>query len=374
MLRSRIFVYGWLLYLTAWLIQLSPVEAQAQRRKKKGAVVAGAHSNDLPNIIILATGGTIAGAGTSNVRAGYAAGKLPVDQLLNAVPEARKVANLTGEQVASVGSQAMNDSIWLKLAKRVNQLAQRSDVDGIVITHGTDTEGETGFFLQLTVKTAKPVVLVGAMRSATSISADGPKNLYDAIVVAASKTSANRGVLIAMNEQIFSARDVTKTNTTSTATFQSPNAGPLGVVYDGKVAWYHTILRKHTTETEFDISQVNALPKVDILYGYANMNAALVDCLVNDGAKGIVIAGVGNGNLYPTVATRVKAATAGGVVVVRSSRTGSGRVTLQAETDDENLGTIVADDLNPEKARVLLQLALLKTANHTIIQDMFFRY
>jgi L-asparaginase len=371
--RSAIFVYG-LLLCSLTTVLLPSQEALAQKKKKKRAGITQAARNNLPNIVILATGGTIAGAGTSSVSAGYTAGKLPIDQLLNAVPEARKVANLSGEQVASVGSQAMTDSVWLKLAKRINVLAARTDVDGIVITHGTDTEGETGYFLQLTVKTTKPVVMVGAMRSATAISADGPKNLYDAIVVAATKSSADRGVLVAMNEVIFSARDVTKTSTTSTATFQSPNTGPLGVVYDGKVAWYHDILRKHTIDSEFDITNVDALPKVDILYGYSNMDPGMVDCQVSAGSKGIVIAGVGNGNLYPTVATRVKAATRQGIVVVRSSRAGSGRVTLHGETDDAGLGTIVSDDLNPQKARVLLQLALLKTNNTTIIQDMFFQY
>ncbi|RPE13491.1 type II asparaginase [Chitinophaga lutea] len=337
-------------------------------------IPASAFAQKLPNVVILATGGTIAGAGESSVGSAYTAGKLPIDALLNAVPEARKIANLSGEQVASVGSQAMHDSVWLKLAKRINVLAAQPDVDGIVITHGTDTEGETGFFLQLTVKTEKPVVLVGAMRSATAISADGPMNLYNAIVAASNPKSRNRGVLVCMNDMLFSAREVTKTNTTNVATFQSPNTGPLGTVFDGKVEYYHAILRKHTVQTEFDISQVNSLPKVDILYGYANMNPVLLDALVKDKAQGIIIAGVGNGNLYPTVERQVKNITRTGVVVVRSSRTGSGRVTLHSETDDAALGTIVADDLNPQKARVLLQLALLKTQNPQKIQEMFFAY
>ncbi|WP_343304680.1 type II asparaginase [Chitinophaga niabensis] len=336
--------------------------------------VSAQQQNKLPNVVILATGGTIAGAGTSSVGTAYTAGKLPIDALLNALPEARKIANLTGEQVASVGSQSMHDSVWLKLAKRINELAAKPEVDGIVITHGTDTEGETGYFLQLTVKTEKPVVLAGAMRSATAISADGPMNLYNAIVTASNKKSSNRGVLVCMNDHIFSAREVTKTNTTNVATFQSPNTGPLGTVFDGKVEYYHSILRKHTVQTEFDISQVNSLPKVDILYGYANMNPVLLEAVVNDKAQGVVIAGVGNGNLYPTVEARVKDITRKGVIIVRSSRTGSGRVTLNSETDDAALGTIVADDLNPQKARILLQLALLKTKDPKKIQEMFFKY
>ncbi|RAJ81818.1 L-asparaginase [Chitinophaga dinghuensis] len=380
MLRSSIFVYGLLLACTA--VQLHPMDAQAQKKKNQRAEITqeaatatrSARDKNLPNIVILATGGTIAGAGTSSVSAGYTAGKLPIEDLLNAVPEAKKVANLDGEQVASVGSQAMTDSVWLKLAKRVNQLLERSDVDGIVITHGTDTQGETAFFLDLTVKSNKPVVLVGAMRSATAISADGPKNLYDAIVVASNKSSIGRGVLVAMNEEIFSGRDVTKMNTTSTATFQAPNTGPLGYIYDGKVSWYHSVLRKHTTQSVFDVMHVDELPKVDILYGYSNPDPTLMDCLMNNGTKGIIIAGVGNGNLYPTVEKKVKEATAKGIVVVRASRAVSGRVTLNGETDDKALGTIVSDDLNPEKARVLLQLALLKTSNPAQIQEYFFEY
>ncbi|MFB6454870.1 type II asparaginase [Chitinophaga sp. Hz27] len=380
MLRSSFFVYGFMLACSAGMLTSS--EAQAQKKKNQRAETTKAEAIDrsweknknLPNIVILATGGTIAGAGTSSVSAGYTAGKLPIEDLLNAVPEARKVANLEGEQVASVGSQAMTDSVWLKLAKRVNQILQRADVDGIVITHGTDTQGETAFFLDLTVKSNKPVVVVGAMRSATAISADGPKNLYDAVVIAASKSSEGRGVMVAMNEEIFSGRDVTKTNTTSTATFQAPNTGPLGYIYDGKVAWYHNTIRKHTTQTVFDVSNVNELPKVDILYGYSNPDPNLVDCLMSDGTKGIVIAGVGNGNLYPTVEAKVKQATARGIVVVRASRAVSGRVTLDGETDDKALGTIVSDDLNPEKSRVLLQLALLKTSSPAQIQQYFFEY
>ncbi|MBV8253487.1 MAG: type II asparaginase [Chitinophaga sp.] len=380
MLRSSIFVYGLLLVCTA--VQLQPLALQAQKKRKQRAettqttatATTPARNKNLPNIVILATGGTIAGAGTSSVSAGYTAGKLPIEDLLNAVPEARKVANLEGEQVASVGSQAMTDSVWLKLAKRVNQLLERGDVDGIVITHGTDTQGETAFFLDLTVKSNKPVVMVGAMRSATAISADGPKNLYDAVVIASNKSAVGRGVLVAMNEEIYSGREVTKMSTTSTATFKAPNTGPLGYIYDGKVSWYHSALRKHTTQSVFDVMHVNELPKVDILYGYSNPDPTLMDCLINNGTKGIIIAGVGNGNIYPTVEKKVKEATAKGIVVVRASRAVSGRVTLNGETDDKALGTIVSDDLNPEKARVLLQLALLKTSNSAQIQDYFFEY
>jgi len=376
--RVTVFRPALMLSIVAILWQSVPLPTIAQRKKTRKDIPAPQttrkHNPNLPNVVILATGGTIAGAGTSSVGTAYTAGQLPIESLLQAVPEATKVANITGEQVAQVGSQAMNDEVWLKLAKRINELAKKSDVDGFVITHGTDTQEETALFLNLTVKTDKPVVMVGAMRSATAISADGPKNLYDAIVTAASPSSKGRGVVVCMNDNLFSARDVVKVNTTNVDAFHAPNSGPIGFVLDGKVAWYSLSLRKHTTQTEFDISNVDKLPKVDILYGYSNVDPNLVDALVNDGTKGIVIAGVGNGNLYPAVEERVKAAVKKGVVVVRSSRVMSGRTTMDAETDDKVLGTIASDEFNPQKARVLLQLALLKTTDQDTIQQMFLRY
>lgn len=328
-----------------------------------------------PNVVILATGGTIAGvgqAGSTDTR--YKAGKLPIDQLLNAVPDINKLANVKGEQIAQIGSQAMNDEVWLKLASRINELLSRKDVDGIVVTHGTDTQEETAYFLTLTVKSNKPVVLVGAMRSATALSADGPKNLYDAVAIAASPKSSGKGVLQAMNEKIYAARDLTKTNTTGMEAFGSSNFGPLGFIFNGKTDYYYTSTRKHTVASEFSTDKLNKLPKVDIVYGYANMTATAIDAFVSSGSKGIVMAGVGNGNLYPDAEEALKRAVAKGVVVVRSSRVFSGRTTIDSEVDDKALGFVAAEDLNPQKARVLLQLALLKTTNRDTIQQYFFEY
>lgn len=328
-----------------------------------------------PNITILATGGTIAGvgqAGSTDTR--YTAGKLPIDQLLNAVPDIHKIANIKGEQIAQIGSQAMNDQVWLKLAARINELLSRKDVDGIVVTHGTDTQEETAYFLNLTVKSSKPVVIVGAMRSSTAISADGPKNLYDAVAIAADPKSAGRGVLQAMNDRIYSARDVTKINTTGVEAFQSANFGPLGLIFNGKPAYYHAITRKHTITSDLSTDKLDKLPKVDIVYGYANMTATAIDAFVNSGSKGIITAGVGNGNLYPEAEEALKRAVAKGVVVVRSSRVFSGRTTTDSEVDDKALGFVASDDLNPQKARVLLQLVLLKTTNRDKIQQYFFEY
>src|SRR5215471_4168393 len=206
----------------------------------------------LPRVIILATGGTIAGAGASSDRAGYTAGKIPIDDLIGSIPTVKKVATITGEQVASVGSQDMTTDIWKKLAVRANEIFEKNEADAIVITHGTDTQEETGYFLDLVVKSDKPVVLTGSMRPATAISADGPKNLYDAITVAVDPKSKGRGVLISFNEGIFDAREVMKLSTTKTNAFGSLNSGPLGQVYDGKVEYYSNAVRE--VKTPFSIT------------------------------------------------------------------------------------------------------------------------
>ena len=215
-----------------------------------------------PNIHILATGGTIAGTGASATNTNYTAGQVAIGTLLDAVPEVNKIANVTGEQIVKIGSQDMNDAVWLTLAKRINELLKRDDVDGIVVTHGTDTMEETAFFLNLTVKSDKPVVLVGAMRPSTAMSADGPLNLYNAVVTAAAKESKGKGVVIAMNGLILGAQGATKMNTVDVQTFQSPNSGALGYVLNGKVSYNMESLKRHTTKSEFDVTNLDKLPKV----------------------------------------------------------------------------------------------------------------
>ena len=212
----------------------------------------------LPNIVILATGGTIAGTGaTSTTTVGYTAAKVGVERLIEAVPELKKVANVRGEQVFQVASENMTNDLWLKLGKRVNELLAQSDVDGIVITHGTDTLEETAYFLDLVVKSSKPVVLVGAMRPSTAISADGPVNLYNAVLLAASPEAVGKGVLVALNDQIQAGRDVTKTNTSTADTFRTPDLGFLGYMQDNRAHFYRAPTRKHTVETEFDIARID---------------------------------------------------------------------------------------------------------------------
>src|SRR5213078_4897106 len=247
-----------------------------------------------PNVVVLATGGTIAGAAASGTQSSYTSGAVTIDAMLNAVPGIKDLANLKGEQISNVGSQDISFDIMLKLAKRINELLPTNDVDGIVITHGTDTMEETAYFLNLTVKSDKPVIMVGSMRPSTAVSADGPLNLYNAVAVAADPNSTGRGVLVVMNDWIHAAHSLTKTSTTAVQTFMSPLRGLVGVTAYGKNDWYNTPPWKHTAQSEFDISNVTKLPRVDIVFADADMSPDLIDASVNAGAKGIVIAGVGN--------------------------------------------------------------------------------
>src|SRR6516165_8292010 len=216
----------------------------------------------LPKVVVLATGGTIAGAAGSDVQAAYTSGQVGVDQLIAAVPQAKKLATLRGEQISNIGSQDMNDEVWLKLANRVNALVAMPEVAGIVITHGTDTIEETAYFLDLVVKSRKPVVLTAAMRPATALSADGPLNFFNAVAVAANKKSTGRGVLVVVNDWIHDAESLTKTSTTAVQTFMSPLEGLIGTVAYGDVTFNRNPIGKHTTTSDFSIDNVTALPRV----------------------------------------------------------------------------------------------------------------
>ncbi len=329
----------------------------------------------MANVTILATGGTIAGTGASSTTTvGYTAATVGVQRLIQAVPELAKVANVSGEQVFQIASENMTNEHWLTLAKRVNVLLAQANVDGIVITHGTDTLEETAYFLNLVVKSRKPVVLVGAMRPSTAISADGPINLYNAVLLAASADAVGKGVLVAMNDQIQSARDVSKSNTSAPDAFRSPDLGMLGYFQGGKAFFYRQMVRKHTVDTEFDISALATLPQVEIVYGYANVGPVAVDALMAAGAKGIVHAGVGNGSLAAKVKPALVAARAKGAVVVRASRVGQGILARNGEANDDELDFVAADTLNAQKARILLMLALTKTSSTKEIQRMFYTY
>jgi len=340
-------------------------------------LIFGTHSaavgqqQKLPNIVILATGGTIAGAAATGTQAGYTSGAVTIDAMLTAVPGIKDLANVRGEQISNVGSQDMTFAIMLTLAKRCNELFSRSDVDGIVITHGTDTMEETAYFLNLVVKSDKPVVLVGSMRPSTAVSADGPLNLYNAVGVAIDPNSKGRGVLVAMNDWIHGAHSLTKTSTTAVQTFMSPLRGLVGVSNYAKNDFFNNPQWKHTLASEFDVTNVSQLPRVDILYAYADMSPDLIDASVAQGAKGIVIAGVGNGNMNKSSLEAAARAVKKGVVVVRSSRVVTGIVGRNVEVNDDELGFVASDELNPQKARILLALALLKPRSSLELQTLF---
>ena len=353
-------------FISAVAIAMSIAAATVHGQKVAGGA--------LPTVVVLATGGTIAGAAASDVQAGYTSGQVGVEQLLAAVPQAKKLAVLRGEQIANIGSQDMNDEVWLKLARRVNELAAMPDVAGVVITHGTDTIEETAYFLNLVVKSRKPVVLTAAMRPSTALSADGPLNFFNAVAVAASKDAVGRGVLVVVNDWVHGASSLTKTSTTAVQTFLSPLTGLVGTVAYGEIDFNRGPIGRHTSESEFSLDGVTALPRVDIIMAHENMDGALIDGAVAAGAKGLVIAGVGNGNMTAPALTALATHAKAGVVCVRSTRVTTGRVGRNVEVDDDKAGFVASLDHNPQKARVLLRLALLKSRTTADLQRLFSEY
>jgi len=329
----------------------------------------------LPNVKILATGGTIAGAGvTSTTTVGYTAAVTAVDKLISNVPELAKVANVSGEQISQIASESMTMEIWLKLAKRVNQLLASDDVDGVVITHGTDTLEETAYFLNLVVKSKKPVIMVGAMRPGTAMSADGPLNLYRSVILAGNKDAIGKGVMVMLNDTIHAGRDVTKTITNRLDTFKAAEIGPLGFFVGDQPFFYRQTLRKHTADSEFDVSNMTELPRVDIVYHYAGNGGTMIEAATAAGAKGLVHAGTGDGSIAKAEYPAIEAALKKGVVIVRSSRIANGNISRNGEADDDKYGFIVSDNLNPQKARILLMLALTKTTDVKKIQELYLKY
>ena len=328
----------------------------------------------LPRVRVLATGGTIAGAQASATGYGYKSGAYDVATLLAAVPNLDKLATISGEQVANIGSQDMNDAVWLQLAKRVNQVLKGKDTDAVLITHGTDTLEETSYFLSLVVKSAKPVVMVGSMRPATAISADGPGNIYNGVAAAIHPGAKGRGVLVSLNDEIHYARNVVKTDTTSVQTFRSLNRGPAGLVHTGTVEWFQPMDRMLGPASEFSVDGLDTLPRVDVIYAHANMSPDLIEAAIANGAQGIVVAGVGDGNMTAPALEALTTAAKRGVVVVRSTRLPMGIVLRNNEVDDDARGFVASGELNPAKSRVLLLLALTRTKDPARIQKMFYTY
>ncbi|WP_367372106.1 asparaginase [Pseudomonas lini] len=329
----------------------------------------------LANVVILATGGTIAGAGASAANsATYQAAKVGIEQLIAGVPELSQLANVRGEQVMQIASESITNDNLLQLGRRVAELADSNDVDGIVITHGTDTLEETAYFLNLVEKTDKPIIVVGSMRPGTAMSADGMLNLYNAVAVASSKDARGKGVLVTMNDEIQSGRDVSKMINIKTEAFKSA-WGPLGMVVEGKSYWFRLPAKRHTMDSEFDIKTIKSLPDVEIAYSYGNVSDTAYKALAQSGAKAIIHAGTGNGSVSSRVVPALQALRKDGVQIIRSSHVNAGGFVLRnAEQPDDKYDWVVAHDLNPQKARILAMVALTKTNDSKELQRMFWEY
>lgn len=329
---------------------------------------------NLPHIKILATGGTIAGSAPSAGQlTGYTAGALGVESLIAAVPEIANIARVSGEQLANIDSCNITSSLWFKLAARCNELMADGGVDGIVITHGTDTLEETAYFLNLTVNGDKPIVLTGAMRPATALSADGPLDLLNAVKTAACPQSAGKGVLVVMNDIIMAARYATKTSAFKVEAFQSVPYGQLGTIAGGKVYFEAQINKRHTSQSAFAGKTYASLPRVDIIYTHCDDDGVLIEAALNAGAQGIVYAGSGMGSIHSGAEQALVQAVRQGAAVVRSTRVSEGRV-LAANPKWDAAGFISGGNLNPQKARILLQLALTQTHTPQQIQQIFDEY
>ena len=327
-----------------------------------------------PNIVVLATGGTIAGAGASAVNsASYAAAKVPVDKLLAGLPELAAVANVKGEQVFQIASESFTNAQLLALGKRVSALVKQPDVDGVVVTHGTDTLEETSYFLNLVIRTTKPIVVVGSMRPGTALSADGALNLLDAVTVAASKDAIGKGVLVTMNDEIQSGRDVSKSVNIKTEAFKS-QWGPLGMVVEGKNYWFRAPVKRHTAQSEFNIDEIEALAPVEIVYSYGNVPRVAFDAVGKSGIKALVHGGPGNGSVADRIVPVLQDIRAQGVQIIRSSRVPDGFVLRNAEQPDDKFDWVVAHDLRPQKARILAAVALTKPISTADLQRIFWEY
>lgn len=329
-------------------------------------------ASPLPRVVILGTGGTMAAAATATTNTTDYELTHGIEAVLAAVLEMRAYARVSAEQAVNLPSQEVDNATLLRLALRINDLLASNDVDAVVVTHGTDTMEETAYFLNLVVKNVKPVVFVGAMRPSTALSADGPLNLLNAIKVAASQIAAGKGVLLVLKDCIGAARHMVKTYTTSTGAFAAPEYGCIGTVVGANVDLHSQPLRKHTIATDFDVARIAALPQVDIVYGYQNAGSYLIDAAINAGAKGIVYAGTGNGTLSEAAKRGAARARAQGVAFVRASRVGGGTVT--GHRYDSELDTVAANSLTPQKARILLALALTITPDRELLQGYFDQY
>ena len=327
-----------------------------------------------PCVYVIATGGTIASVPVSQVQAtGYCQIGFDADALIACIPGVEEQVELKAQQLFSIDSSDMTDEKLLQLANRINAVLEDDSVDGVVVTHGTDTMEETAFFLNLTVRSNKPVVLTGAMRPTTVLSADGPMNLYNAILAAADPQSRDKGVMVCMNDQLLSGRDVIKTSTHRVDTFECAEYGAMGTVVGGKVCYGYASTRPHTVSSEFDVSGLAVLPRVEIVYTHISCEDTMLRAAVESGCDGVVIAGTGSGSA-PEAIRKLCMERKGALPVVRASRVTGGAVCPSGLFADEICGTIPAGDLPPHKARILLQLALTKTKDLGQLREMFQKY
>ncbi len=331
-------------------------------------------------IAIFATGGTIVSSGDSATQmTGYSIKGLNVNDLIAAVPQLTDVADIEARQIANIDSSSMKASVWSDLAHAIEEEARRDEVDGIVVTHGTDTLEETAYFLNLLLSTDKPVVLTGAMRPATALSAEGPLNLLNAVRVAASPDACGKGVLIVLNDSIGTARDMTKTHPTNVATFRGPDLGAIGSISGDRIEFIGASAKDHTTKTPFTLEKLDLylkthgkLPRVDIVYSHTDDDGVMVKAAVTAGAEGIVHAGTGNGSIHEETEPALFEAAKAGIVIVRASRVHGGAIVEGLERWQQ-AGFVPSGSLNPQKARVLLQLALTVTKDPTAIDSLFRR-
>lgn len=325
------------------------------------------HNKKKQKVVLLSTGGTIAGAGDAGRMTGYKSGVNGPEKLIETVPGLEELADIEVIQICNINSDDINDEIWLRLARTINERAADSQVAGFVITHGTDTLEETAYFLQLTVKTDKPVVVTGAMRPATAMSADGPMNLYQAVVTAVSKESVGRGVLVVFANQIYSARYIAKSDTTSVMAIAGGAQGAMGTVVNDEVFYFYHIDTCHTSNTEFDINSIDELGKVGVVYFTAGQGPDILNYAA-DKYEAIVVAGAGMGEYSEAFIKEISNVK---IPVIVSSRVANGIITKDSLL---NKNTVTAYNLSPQKATVLLRLALAAGKKAEDLQELFFRY
>ncbi|HEY8371059.1 MAG TPA: asparaginase [Thermodesulfobacteriota bacterium] len=326
-----------------------------------------------PRIAVIGTGGTISSISHHSLEVldyPETGRKMEPAEAIERVPEAARFADLVPVPFRAVGSTKISPSDWIELAELITRTAREdADVRGFVILHGTATLEETAYFLHLVLKTDRPVVLVGAQRPASALSSDVGMNLVSAVRTAGDPQAVGKGVLVVLNDEIHSARDATKTSTYRLQTFRSRDVGLLGHVDGDGVYFYRAPVRRHTLTSAFDIAEVAALPRVDIVYSYAGADGCAVDAFVAAGARGLVSAGLAPGLTAPLERAALERAARSGVLVVQSSRAGSGRVARRTYLREQ--GMVAADNLTPQKARILLSLALTKSSDAEKVQELF---